>query len=214
VKWSGHHRPKRLPWSLPGKTRQKSTARGNGLDHRDERRDASQERHLPMPREWDPSLSSRGESVVERSPSRERVYPAGCLPRPTCPIVSTVLCASGVSNQEPKAIVPVAKVAVRRLLPPPAAVERTPVVLGPMRWVDVAGRALRRTWTAHWRRQYVEILPLIQTQQKVGRPPRPPRAIRSRHRWRWQDRLACNAWWGPPHLRVSVAGVPAFLAMQ
>ena len=104
--------------------------------------------------------------------------------------------------------------AVRRLLPPPAAVERTPVVLGPMRWVDVAGRALRRTWTAHWRQQFVEILPLIQTQQKVVPPPRPPRAIRSRHRWSWQDRLACNAWWGPPHLRVSVAGVPPFLSMQ
>lgn len=104
--------------------------------------------------------------------------------------------------------------AVRRLLPPPAAVERTPVVLGPMRWVDVAGRTLRRTWTAHWRQQYVEILPLIQTQQKVVPPPRPPRAIRSRHRWSWQDRLACNAWWGPPHLRVSVAGVPPVLAMQ
>jgi hypothetical protein len=104
--------------------------------------------------------------------------------------------------------------AVRRLLPPPAAVERTPIVLGPMRWVDVAGRALRRTWTAHWRRQYVEILPLNQTQQQVAPPPRPPRAIRSRHRWSWQDRLARNAGWGPPHLHVSVAGVPAFLAMK
>jgi hypothetical protein len=38
--------------------------------------------------------------------------------------------------------------AVRRLLPPPAPVpvERKPVLLGPIRWVDVAGRALRRTW--------------------------------------------------------------------
>src|SRR5437764_13305947 len=36
----------------------------------------------------------------------------------------------------------------RRLLPPPAhvPVERKPVLLGPIRWVDVAGRALRRTW--------------------------------------------------------------------
>jgi len=38
--------------------------------------------------------------------------------------------------------------AVRRLLPPPAKVERLPVLLEPIRWVDVAGRALRRTWTA------------------------------------------------------------------
>ena len=104
--------------------------------------------------------------------------------------------------------------AVRRLLPPPATVERKPIVLGPIRWVDVAGRALRRTWTAHWRRQYVEILPLVQTQQQVLPPPRPPRAIRSHRRWRGPDRLARNAWFGPPHLRISVAGVPACLATK
>ncbi len=104
--------------------------------------------------------------------------------------------------------------AVRRLLPPPASVERKPVVVGSMRWVDVAGRALRRIWTAHWRRQYVEILPLGQTQQQVLPPPRPPRAIRSHRRWRWQDRLARNAGSGPAQLRVSVAGVPACLAMN
>ena len=63
-----------------------------------------------------------------------------------------------------------------------------------------------------FRRQYVEILPLVQTQQEVLPPPRPPRAIRSHDRWSWHDRLARNAWWGPPQLRVSVAGVPAFLA--
>jgi hypothetical protein len=68
--------------------------------------------------------------------------------------------------------------AVRRLLPPPATVERKPVKLGPMRWVDVAGRALRRTWMTHWRKQYVEILPLVQTQLKAKPPARPPRAVR------------------------------------
>ncbi len=104
--------------------------------------------------------------------------------------------------------------AVRHLLPPPATVERKPIVLGPIRWVDVAGRALRRTWTAHWRRQYVEILPLVQAQQEAKPPPRPPRALRSHHRCSWQDRLARNAWCGPPHLRVSVAGVPSFLAIN
>jgi hypothetical protein len=104
--------------------------------------------------------------------------------------------------------------AVRRLLPPPSSVERKPVMLGSMRWVDVAGRSLRRTWMAHWRRQYVEVLPLVQTQQEVLPPPRPPRAIRSHHRWSWQDRLAYNAWWGPPQLRVTVAGVPDFLAIS
>ncbi len=104
--------------------------------------------------------------------------------------------------------------AVRRLLPPPAPVpvERKPVLLGPIQWVDVAGRALRRTWMTHWRRQYVEILPLAGMPQSLFPPPRPPRAVRSHHRWSWQDRLARNAWWGPPQLRVTVAGVPALLA--
>jgi len=68
--------------------------------------------------------------------------------------------------------------AVRRLLPPPATVSRNPVMLGPMRWVDVAGRALRRTWTAHWRRQYVEVLPLAPAQLEAKPPPRPARAVR------------------------------------
>jgi hypothetical protein len=83
-----------------------------------------------------------------------------------------------------------------------------------MRWVDVAGRALRRIWTAHWRRQYVEMLPLGQTQQQVLPPPRPPRAIRSHRSFRWQDRLARNAGSGPAQLRVSVAGVPACLPLN
>ncbi len=102
--------------------------------------------------------------------------------------------------------------AVRRLLPSSASVERNPPLLGAIRWVDVAGRALRRTWMAHWRRQYVEVIPLAQLPKSVAPPPRPPRAVRSHYRWSWCDRLACNAWWGPPQLRITVAGVPAFLA--
>jgi hypothetical protein len=103
---------------------------------------------------------------------------------------------------------------VRRLLPPPATVEQNPIMFKPMRWVDVAGRTLRRSWIAHWRRQYVEVLPVAQA-QPAGKPPaRPPRAVRSHPRWSWQDRLARNAYFGPPQLRVNVAGVPAFLAMQ
>jgi hypothetical protein len=104
--------------------------------------------------------------------------------------------------------------AVRRLLPPPATVERKPIMLGPIRWVDVAGRALRRTWMAHWRRQYVEVIPLVEILKSVPPPPRSPRAVRSHHRWNWRDRRACNAWWGPPQLRVTVAGVPTFLALN
>jgi len=104
--------------------------------------------------------------------------------------------------------------AVRRLLPPPATVSRKPGPLGPIRWVDVAGRALRRTWTAHWRSQYTEIILLVKHPKRGFPPPRPPRAVRSHCRWSWSDRLASNACWGPPLLRVIVAGVPAFLAIK
>ncbi|GAC1349512.1 MAG: hypothetical protein NVSMB27_23340 [Ktedonobacteraceae bacterium] len=104
--------------------------------------------------------------------------------------------------------------AVRRLLPPPAPVpvERKPVLLGPIRWVDGAGRALRRTWMTHWHRLYVEILPLADMPPSLSPPPRPPRAVRSHHRWSWHDRLACNAWSGPPHQRITEAFVPTCLA--
>jgi hypothetical protein len=102
--------------------------------------------------------------------------------------------------------------AVRRLLPSPAEVSQKPVMLGSMRWVDVAGRALRRAWMAHWRSQYVEVIPLTTILERISPPPRPPRAVRSHHRFRWHDRLARNAWWGPPQVRVTVADVPAFLA--
>lgn len=102
---------------------------------------------------------------------------------------------------------------VRRLLPPPSTVAQNPIMLGPMRWVDVAGRAFRRKWTVHWRRQYVEVLPLAQP-ATVAKPSRPPRSVRSHHRWSWQDRLACNAGLGTPHLCVTIAGVPAFLSVS
>ncbi|GHO77772.1 hypothetical protein KSD_55430 [Ktedonobacter sp. SOSP1-85] len=80
--------------------------------------------------------------------------------------------------------------------------------------MDVAGRALRRTWTIHWCRQHAEIIALVECPEKVFPPPRPPREVRSHYRWSWPDRLACNAWWGPPQLRVTVAGVPTFLAIK
>ncbi len=63
-----------------------------------------------------------------------------------------------------------------------------------------------------FRRQYVEVLPLAPAQPEAKPPPRPPRAVRSHHRWRGPDRLLCNAWSGPPQLRVTLAGVPDFLA--
>src|SRR6266571_3903956 len=138
--------------------------------------------------------------------------PNGLSTWPTRRIVSAVLCGSSAWRKAAKGDRARRVSAVRRLLPAPSEVSHKPIMLGSMRWVDVAGRSLRRTWIAHWRRQYVEVLPLVQTQPAAKPPPRPPRAVRSHHRWSWQDRLARNAWWGPPQLRVTVAGVPALLA--
>ena len=104
--------------------------------------------------------------------------------------------------------------AVRRLLPIPATVEPRTGVLPATRWRDVAGRALRRTWTAHWRRQFVEVLSLAENPPRASPPPRSPRALRSHQRWSWEDRLARNAWRGPPNFRVTVAGVPSSLAVS
>lgn len=130
----------------------------------------------------------------------------------TRPTVSAVRCESSAWQKAAKGNRARRVSVVRRLLPQPSSLERQQIHLGPMRWVDVAGRALRRQWTAHWQRQYVEVLRLPQTQPETKPPPRPPRALRSRHRWSWQDRLACNAGLGPPRVRISVAGVPTFLA--
>jgi hypothetical protein len=63
-----------------------------------------------------------------------------------------------------------------------------------------------------FQRQYVEVLALPQTLPETKPPPRPPRAVRSRQSFRWQDRLNRNTWWGPPHVRITVSGVPAVLA--
>ncbi len=65
-----------------------------------------------------------------------------------------------------------------------------------------------------FRRQVVEVLPLADLPTSLS----PLLALLVRfgrhHRWRWLDQLARNAWWGPPQLRITVAGVPAFLALH
>jgi len=73
---------------------------------------------------------------------------AGRLAFPTRPIVSLVLCESSVWQKAAKGDRARRESRVRRLLPPPAPlqVSRKPVLLGSIRWVDVAGRALRRRW--------------------------------------------------------------------
>jgi hypothetical protein len=102
-------------------------------------------------------------------------------PSPSPPrwIVRTVRFENSAWGEMPKAIALVAKVALRRLLPSPSSVEQDPHLLQAIRWVDVAGRALRRSWRAHWREQDVELLEVAQGQQGVKPPPRPPRALRS-----------------------------------
>lgn len=134
-----------------------------------------------------------------------QAFQTDCQP---CPLREQCLAPGAKGNRARRVSV------VRRLLVQPSALARKPLILGPIRWLDVPARALRRKWTAHWRRQYVEILPLAQAEAEAKPPPRSSRALRSRHRWSWQDRLSCNAWVGPPRLCVSVAGVPAFLALK
>jgi hypothetical protein len=145
--------------------------------------------------------------VRQENPFTQRaIYVASQTDCPHCPLREQCLGQGAKGNRARRVS------AVRRLLPPPSSVEQNPLLLGAIRWIDVAGRALRRTWMAHWRRQYVEVLPLPEIPKHVSAPPRPPRAMRSHHRWRGPDRLACNAWWGPPQIRITVAGVPTFLA--
>ncbi len=104
---------------------------------------------------------------------------------------------------------------VRRLLPPPSVVERKPIVLGSMRLSSMwQVERFAAPGPPDFRRQYVEVLPLPQAQQEAKPPPRPPRAVRSHHRWRGPDRLVCPAWWGPPQFRITVTGVPASLAIN
>lgn len=145
--------------------------------------------------------------VRQENPFTQRAvylaYQTDCQP---CPLREQCLAPGAKGNRARRVSV------VRRLLPSPSAPPRQPLLLGPMRWVDVAGRAIRREWTAYWQRQYVEVLPLTQAPLETKPPPRPPRAVRSRHRWSWQARFACNAHLGPAQMRINVAGVPALLA--
>ena len=144
----------------------------------------------------------------ENAFTQRAIYVASQSDCPRCPLREQCL-APGVKGNRARRIS-----AVRHLLPPPASLEHKSVVLGSIRWVDVAGRSLRRTWIAHWRRQAVEVLALEEPSTSLCPPPRPPRAVRSHQRWSWQDRLARTAWWGPPQLRITVAGVPACLAVH
>src|SRR5260221_11808782 len=88
--------------------------------------------------------------------------------------------------------------AVRRLLPAPSSVEPQTGILAATRWVDVAGRALRRKWIDHWRGEKVEVLPRASGKPPLSPPPPPPPAVRSPDRGSWSDPLAPQARFGPP----------------
>jgi hypothetical protein len=104
--------------------------------------------------------------------------------------------------------------AVRRLLPPtrsPCQREGTLLVI---RWMDVAGRSIRRHWIRHWRTQSVEVVSLSQKPENLPSPARPPRALRRHQRLSWKERLERNAWRGPPRLRLHLYGVtPALTSL-
>jgi hypothetical protein len=70
------------------------------------------------------------------------------------------------------------------LHPRPASAEAV------IRWNDVAGRQLRRSWMAHWRQQTVTVTSLPAS---LSPPDRPPRATRSHRRLSWLERLGRNA---------------------
>lgn len=59
-----------------------------------------------------------------------------------------------------------------------------------IRWNEVAGRQLRRSWMAHWRQQTVTLATLPAS---VSPPTRPPRAARCHRRLSWLERLGRNA---------------------
>lgn len=151
-----------------------------------------------------PACGSR--KSVKKMPSRERAtYVAFRTDCQKCSLREQCLASKAKGDRARRVS------AVRRLLPQPSSVERRPVVLGPMRlswmWQGVHFDAPGQP---DFRRQYVEVLPLPQVLSE-RKPPRPARAVRSRHRWRGPDRLACNTGFGPPQVCINVAGVPAFL---
>ncbi len=67
---------------------------------------------------------------------------------------------------------------------------RPSVSAAAIRWSDVAGRQLRRSWMAHWRQQTVTVASLPAS---LSPPAQPPRAARSHRRLSWQERLGRNA---------------------
>jgi hypothetical protein len=95
--------------------------------------------------------------------------------------------------------------AVRRRRITAVALQSRPVVAeSAIRWNDVAGRQLRRSWMAHWRQQTVTVVSLP---ARVALPKRPSRAARSHRRLSWLERLGRNARGPLPVTSIHVSGV-------
>jgi hypothetical protein len=102
------------------------------------------------------------------------------------------------------------RVSARRRRVPPLTTTSSALGAEAIRWNDVAGRRLRRTWMAHWRSQAVTIVPLSLVAQP---PPRPPRAERAHRRLSWEERWRRNARGPLPLATIHLAGVPHQLEM-
>jgi hypothetical protein len=208
---SGHRRKNARPLSERPTRYQRRMAPGSGPKGEDEARSGGV---LSRCKTMEPCAvrqarrSGRAELRQENAFTQRAVFLASLEDCQGCPLREQCLRPGAKGNRARRLS------AVRRLLPAPATLLPQTGVLQATRWRDVAGRALRRTWTAHWRKQFVEVLPLAENPQRGSPPPRSPRAIRSHQRWSWEDRLARNAWCGPPSLRVTVAGVPSSLAVS
>jgi len=126
----------------------KSMARGRGPPRSDEPRGSSVQRTRVLQEDGKLRCPAGASLNFGRSASRECLYESEPSTWPIRRIVSPVLCESSVWRKAAKGDRARRGSRDRRLLPPPAPVpvERKPVLLGPIRWVDVAGRALRRTW--------------------------------------------------------------------
>lgn len=117
---------------------------------------------------------------------------AGCSLRASCLSPS----ASGKRGR---------RVSARRRLLPALTTVSSPLGEQAIRWNDVGGRKLRRSWMAHWRSQEVTIVPLPSL---VPPPPRPPRAERAHRRLSWEERFRRNARSPLPSASIHIAGVP------
>jgi hypothetical protein len=156
---NGLPRKKPLLFSSRWKTHRKSMARGSGRDNLERQLDDSELRCLPH-KKTGYSVAKPGTDLwlsevrQENAFTQRAVYVASQTNCPHCELREQCLGRGAKGNRARRVS------AVRRLLPSSSSVEHNPHFLGAIRWVDVAGRALRRTWMKHWRTQYVEIISL------------------------------------------------------